>query len=334
MVCNFRKTRKRGGVSVSTILECVDPFKTKTKCLEEFLKQNNFTKYNIRGDGNCFYRTIVKYLQLSQNPELPDDAHLEIRNNVVDSMELHIEDIAPYLVINNSNNNTNILVKQMEALETLREDGNWSSNTADLVTQYSAKALNIKINIYDFKAATQAKKELVSRNNKGEQITRTIEAKPAKFICYTFDPDIDLGVTINMLRIDNSHFELLYPSNGIVLNAAPIQAISNRKITRRKPKIAPLLKNEDPINILNNMRHLQLSNNRERISVVPLRKKPKIAPKTNEALALRLQKEANNEALALRLQKEANNEALARKLNKELNPNEEKNTKRKPRGRK
>jgi hypothetical protein len=347
MVCNFRKTRKRGGVEVSTVLECVGPFRTKAKCLEEFLKQNNFKKYNIRGDGNCFYRTIVKYLQLSQNPELPDNAHLEIRNNVVDSMEIHIEDIAPFLIINNSNNsnnNRNILVKQFEALEALREDGNWSSDTADLVTQYAAKALNVKINIYDFKSATRAKKELISRNNRGEQITRTIQAQPAKFICYTFDPDSDLGVTINMLRVDNSHFELLYPisHNAAAPNiVAPIQPSSNKKIIRKKPKIAQIIHNENPISILNNMRNLRLSNKQSDMLFTSLkkninkittgkRKRPLIA--SNVQLALKLQKEINKEAQQEQNQIEAN-AIFARQLQEENRASKNKTRRNPPRDR-
>ena len=200
----------------TTVLECVGPLKTKQKCLEEFLKQNNFTRYDIRGDGNCFYRTIVKFLQLSQNPRLPDNYHLEIRKKVVNEMIKNYEEIKPYIIEKENTiieliNNNNFKQKARECnkikeIKKLLHDGVWSSDTADIVTQYSAKALNMTFKIYDFKDAKSSKKV---RN-------QTIPAEPAKFICYTLPPDVNEGMTINMLRVGDGHYELLFPVAPVV----------------------------------------------------------------------------------------------------------------------
>ncbi len=361
MVCNFRKTRKRGGIGeiANTVLECVGPFKTKQKCLEEFLKQNNFTKYEIRGDGNCFYRTIVKFLQLSQNPRLSDNEHLEIRKKVVNEMIKNYEDIEPYISEKENNNielinNNNFKKKasdcnKIKEIKKLLRDGIWSSDTADIVIQYAAKALNMTLKIYDFKDATKEKRAYNKKIN-GVQTYRTVPAEPAKFVCYTLPPNIDQGITINMLRVSNSHFELLYPNPPSAATTATSNEINSL--------LAQELTEKNMINIINsmrpkgntiskNMRTLTLSANNNikgiqqkkfgslkpganTVSAKAARKRPIIATENNKALARRLQAEENQALKQLE-----NNEALARRLQEEENkaskPQPKKNTRRKPR---
>lgn len=240
---SFRRTRKRGGVGVSTVLECVAPFESATKCVSEFLKQYNFMRIKVPGDGNCFYHTLHKYYELSHLPGSPKaPTHLEIRDRVVDKMEENINEVKDVLLINMNNINNNApnanvqkMTKYLQELESLREDGVWNSDTADLVSQFAARALNLKIKIYDIKHPVASRKILLRREISGKQIYQNRPAENRKIICYTFEPEMNNG-TVNMLRVSDSHYELLYPKD------APVARPKSKRATIKK----------SPKNIINN----------------------------------------------------------------------------------
>jgi len=232
---NLRKTRKYGGLSVTTVMDCVSPHTTSDKCINAFLERDGFIRIKTPPDGNCFYHTLTKFLQLTQRPPPPNNIHLELREKVVSKMEENIDDIIPYLVINNSNinnsnNNANVrrFSKYLEELDSLRGDGEWNSDSADLVSQYAAKALNMRIKIYDIKSPEKSRKILSKRLNNGTKIYEDIPAQPRKIVCYTFEPEVDLGITVQMLRIGDSHYELLYPQT------APVVPPLRRRVTIKK----------------------------------------------------------------------------------------------------
>jgi hypothetical protein len=140
-------------------------------------------------------------------------------------MEANIEDVIVGLIIENES--------PEEALNDLRKDGNWNSDNADVVSQFAAKALNIRINIFDKKEAVESKRIMYSKEKKAngtdEKKYRIDPAQPAKIIRYAFEPEGFVGVeTINLLRVGNSHYELLYP------NAAPVALPKGRRITAKK----------------------------------------------------------------------------------------------------
>lgn len=227
MVCNFRKTRKKGGVDqiASTVLVCTAPFDKQAECLKEFLKQNNFKLYEITGDGNCFYRTIAKYFELINTNIFPKN-HMELRKIVVNAMINNYEEIQGFVLENeNTNiesiNNNNFKKKAIECnkiqeIKKLFRNGVWSSDTSDTVTQYAAKALNITLKIYNFISAVE---ETVYNSKTKKRKTVTIE--PARFDLFTIPPDFDSGITINMLRVGDSHYQLLYPAAA----SAPAAAV-------------------------------------------------------------------------------------------------------------
>jgi hypothetical protein len=251
--------RKKGGVSVSTVMECKQPNSSFDSCLKEFLSKENFIRIKVPADGNCFYHTLTKFLQLSQNPSLPSTAHLDLRNKVVSAMEDNLEEIAPYLVINNnfnsSNNDSSIrTAKLLEQLDTLRRNGEWNSDTADLVSQYASKALNMRIKIYNVSAPVPAKKIYVKMNSNGKKIYKNIPAQPRKIISYTFEPDSNVGVTVNMLRIADGHYELLYPASAGVMPP-------------RRRRTAKTIKNTRNPNTLNNITINSLSKNMSKLKL-------------------------------------------------------------------
>jgi hypothetical protein len=238
---NLRKTRKRGGMSISTILECVAPFESLAKCTNEFVKRQNFLVVEVPGDGNCFYHTLAKYYQLSKPPgSAPTPTHQQLRQIVVDKIEEDLDEAKNSIIINTSNIPNNAppedkevleMAKYLEALEDLREDGIWNSDNADVISQYAAKALNLRIKIYDRRTARPATKRLLSRFPNGREVHQDVPAESAKIICYTFDPDVGDGVgTVHMFRVGNSHYKLLYPKG------APV-APKGRRVTAKKPTI-------------------------------------------------------------------------------------------------
>ena len=235
----MRKTRKHGGVSVNVVMECVKPYETASKCVTEFLKQYNFERIKTPTDGNCFYHTITKYLELTQGVQ-PSNKHKLLRKLVVDKMKENIDMIKPFIIIN-SNDISN--AKYLEELDKLYEDGIWDSDTSDLVSQYAAKALNLKLKIYDVKNAIPSKNKIMGINKNGKKRIEKIPGEPRKIISYTFDSD-EAVATINMLRIADGHYELLYPSD------API--VRPRRKTSKKSNIIN--------NITNRINAIKLTN--------------------------------------------------------------------------
>lgn len=244
---NLRRTRKKGGLSVSIELECVPPFQTLAKCEAEFLKQNNFMRIAIPGDGNCFYHALSKYYQLSRAPGAPKEpTHLELRERVVQTIEDNIDEARVGLIVNITNipNNINVnerevleMSKYLEALEDLREDGVWNSDNADVVSQYAARALNIRIKIFDKRGAQKSVKRLMTIHKNGSKVYGNVPAQPAKIVCYTFEPEGYMRVdTINLLRVGDGHYELLYPKGAAV-------APKGRRITSKKVNNKNLVSN-------------------------------------------------------------------------------------------
>lgn len=209
-----------GGVDVATELTC--PKLSNAQCIKKLLDTQGFIRIKTPPDGNCFYHTLTKFLQLSQNSTLPIDYHMTIRNMVIDHMEQNIDNIIPYFIQNSNNTISN-------QLDVLRKNGVWNSEVGDIIIQYSAKALNMCIKIYDVQEPIKEHKKLLVKLN-NENIYNIIPAQPRRIISYKMNPDINLGITIHMLRIDDGHFELLYPKNaGVMPPSKYKKTIKNKK---------------------------------------------------------------------------------------------------------
>jgi len=219
---NLRSTRKRGGFEAHTELVCEKPYSTPSACIKKFLDEHNFQRIPIKGDGNCFYRTIGTFLKLAQNASINVEVEKQVlRESVVDKMMENIDEVALSLA-----ENENV----WDQLEELRTDGVWDSDAGDVVTQYAAKALDMNIKIYDVKEATKAKTVILSRNNKGREVTKHKEAQSTKIISYKFESDVNNGVTVNMLRVGDGNFELLYPKAAGIMSPAR----KGRTLTKKK----------------------------------------------------------------------------------------------------
>ena len=127
-----------------------------------------------------------------------------------------------------------LMVKYLKLIEDLYADKVWASDVADLISQCAAKALNIKIKIYDIKAPVDAKKIYLRREKNGTKLYANVEAQPRKVMCYTFEPEYESDKTVYLLRINDGHYELLYPkdrNNGALAANLDEMKINNKKAT-------------------------------------------------------------------------------------------------------
>ena len=213
----------RGAFS-STILECTGAFSTLPKCQIEFLRRFGFKRYDIPGDGNCFYRALAKYYELSRRagyPALPKDYHKELREIVVLKMCEDIDRVKEVLIINN-NSNDPAAVAYQKVLDNLRKDGLWNAANADPVHEYAAIALDRRIRIFNKSASIDATRIRTGRLANGSYTYGTRPAQNAKIVCYIFNESKRNMGSIDLLRVGDGHYELLYPEDPSAPNAVNV----------------------------------------------------------------------------------------------------------------
>jgi len=221
----------RGAFS-STILECTGAFSTLPKCQIEFLRRFGFKRYEIPGDGNCFYRALAKHYELSLlpgHPALPIDNksksiyHQELREIVVLKMCEDIDRVKDVLEINNNSNDPAAkAVAYQLALDDLRKDGLWNAANADLVHEYAGIALDRRIRIFNKSESKPAERIKLRRLDNGSFLYDVRPAQNAKIVCYIFNEGKRNMGTIDLLRVGGSHYELLYPKDPSVANAVNV----------------------------------------------------------------------------------------------------------------
>lgn len=227
-------TRKySGGFEFSKIYDC--PILKSGKkaapstCVKEFVSANNFKLIKTADDGNCFYDTLSKFGQKTKFSPL-NKSHLELRKIVVFGLLNDIDEIAPYFVTNNNNNNQNMNSIEKQILK-LAKPNVWNSNAGDIVIQYASKVFRVNINIFDVK------------NDYPNDIINKIH----------FNSSNNTLNTVNMLRINDSHFMLLLPSD---LNNNILISKNKNKTHINKTKKA---KNISINKVTNTFKNLQIS---------------------------------------------------------------------------
>ena len=284
---NLRKTRKYGSDGAVLEKECLSPNSSYTACVKSFLEERNFNRIPIKGDGNCFYRTIATYMKLAENAAIKVENEKQIlRNTVVNKMMTNINEVAPYLA-----NDENAWAQ----LEALKRDGEWNSDAGDIVTQFAARALNKRLKIYDIKEPVKARKIILSRNASGKEISENFPAQPRKIISYTFEPLENVENTIHMLRVADGHYELLYPKSASIV----IKRVKKASITRKASKSPEPVKREPPKRAAT-----------RKISISP---KPTTRV-TRSRAAMKARENSNNERLKKAIEASIENNKLANRL--------------------
>jgi hypothetical protein len=178
-VCPFTKTGKKSAHST---------------CAKEFAKQNEFQLIETSDDGNCFFYTLSKFGRRSgyEPLELHVNEHrnsMMLRNILVDHINDHFDKYEAFLFNNNNNQGGS---KENQITE-LRENGVWDASAGDLVPYAGANAFSININMYNI-------------INHGENdVVHLIQ----------IHPDRPSPIYVNIMRVREGHFQLLWPKSGI-----------------------------------------------------------------------------------------------------------------------
>lgn len=194
-------------------------------CADEFSKNQNFDIIETIDDGNCFFDTLSKAGDRHQIPSL-SFTHKQLREQLVQYMLTHIDEIIPYFIMNNNNNSNysnsnynnyksnNNNKDPIHRIQKLQEDGVWDNNDGDIISQVAADAFQINMNIYDVKK--QKSKFFINK---------------IQFYKNKYTPIVDI------LRINDGHYELLIHKSKSPKSKSPTKKNSNtpKRSTSKSP---------------------------------------------------------------------------------------------------
>lgn len=198
---------KRGGAE--TVFVCKTGRTDNSKCVKDFIDQFNFRFQDVPPDGNCFFHTLEKYYRQKGNVS-PSKSYTELRATIVNYILENWEFYSEYGIV-------------QEDILDFMEDGAWNLEVGDFVVPVAARALNIKLIVYDIKPA-QKKPPTKKR------IIRHI---------YPDEPPMPVE-EVNILRINQGHFGLLTPKPAAanvvknVANKVSKMTIANKRASRKK----------------------------------------------------------------------------------------------------
>lgn len=177
-------------------------------CLSEFLQERGWKQIPILGDGNCFFRSIAKYYEMSGEPHAPN--HTQLRQQVADFIESKAD---------NSDTNTLSVIAGLTnnvdgAIDKLRKDKVWNVEIFEMVPPYMARALGVHIDIYDSRSYKKPEKKLWKEVN-GVKQYRMTEEQPTMIEVNHLVPDVPSATRINLLRVYEGHYDLLWPDNKL-----------------------------------------------------------------------------------------------------------------------
>ena len=236
------------------------------ECLEEFLQEHGWKRIEVMGDGNCFFRAVAEHYKMAGISHPPD--YTELRQRVADFIEYKVgsgdPDLPSTIVgLEITKRNEKKGVDPFEIIERsiskLREDRVWKIPIFELVPSNMAQALGVNINIYDSRSYKNPKKEVWAIVN-GIKEYRMTEFQPTKIEVNHLVPDAPSPIHINLLRVYEGHYDLLWPSNGAHAAAAASMQNNNEKVNTSM--------------IAQQFQQFSIKNNSPKVS--PKKKKPSI----------------------------------------------------------
>ena len=173
-------------------MDFLDP--KEQRALKRAIKAEGFVHLESLNDGNCFFYSLETYYFLTDNEERAD--YDVLRQMVVNEIKEHPENYVyfiPERLLNNEAGanappmtNDERLAYTIREADKLGEQGAWNSQLGDFVPQLAATILGINIDIY----------EMVD----GELRLTPVHIEEAG------------APTIQLLRINQNHYDLLFPS--------------------------------------------------------------------------------------------------------------------------
>lgn len=191
------------------------------KCAQYFADETQFELIPTADNGDCFFNTLTRFsflanyrplLRSNENPNYDARDDIEghpndiiLREDLVNHMEEKLQDYIYYI-----NNNDKSVENQIDLL---REGGIWDTSIGDLVVPVGANAFGININLYN-----------IEENDEGKDII-----KLKRYISKYYPSD----VYVNIIRINDGHFELLLPTNKPINNDFDEKSSNSSKIQKQ-----------------------------------------------------------------------------------------------------
>lgn len=238
--------------------------RTYKSCANEFAKKERYDIVTTLDDGNCFFDTLSK-AGIAYKIDSLSYNHKELRAKLVEHTLINILDYEPYFGMklgnnngnynnnvnynnngnyNNGNNNNNYKENnEQQDIESrvisLGKDGMWNNADGDLISQIAANAFIVNINIYDVK------------KSKSKYVINLIKIHPH-----------NVAPLINILRINDGHYELLVEKSNALNSTRKNRSLSPKKSPKAATSAAAAVNN-----LSNRFGNMSVSNLNSKITI-------------------------------------------------------------------
>jgi hypothetical protein len=183
-------------------------------CIDVYLMENGFKRYEVPDDGNCFFHALQKFYELTDTslpkdfPDKPPELYKRLRKYVVDYMVNNRGEYLNY-IITPSGTESSKKSKLTKELNLLYKDKVWDVYLGDFIPQETPKALGIRIELHEL--------------NDRKISSHTVQNNT--------NPNSNLPL-VHLLRLSKSHFELLMLDEKNAINGGTRK--NRRNIYMRK----------------------------------------------------------------------------------------------------
>jgi hypothetical protein len=166
-------------------------------CLAHQINELEFIRLESPDDGNCFFTSLETYFKLNETP-LGEKDHMELRQMLVDYLLAHAEKFRPFVVkeyrVKSEKQRLMYLDKFIvKEIKEIAKPNVYDTQLGDIVPQEATNAFNVRIVIHNWVWGRLA------------------------FDVFNLVPDVgDPEHTIHLLRINENHFDLLFPTRYFV----------------------------------------------------------------------------------------------------------------------
>jgi hypothetical protein len=180
-----RKTQRGGACS---------PSMNNDACLEHEIAEAGFVRLESPNDGNCFFASLETYFKLKETPHA-DKTHMELRHFLRDYLLAHAEKFRPFVVKEYKVKSEVQRLRYLNAfiakeIKTIGKPNIYDTQLGDIVPQEATNAFNVRIVIHNWNWTTR------------------------EFTIFDLIPELGKPEhTIHLLRINENHFDLLFPKS-------------------------------------------------------------------------------------------------------------------------
>lgn len=177
--------------------------KLRGKSLDYQIDKLGFVRLKSPGLGNCFFQSLETYFKISES-EFGGLTHSELRTMIIDDLFAHRKNYMNYIEYENHNKNDYV----QREIQKLYKDCVWSSDLADFIMYRVPSLFNVQLIIYNW--------------------------NPGKYFNVIPLGSSDTKNTIHLLRVDDNHYDLLYPKDAMTDTSQNIWNALQQTRTRRR----------------------------------------------------------------------------------------------------